>query len=204
LGDDQVVAYATLGWSMLAGPLEAKHDPKSSPSSASTCVAGWPTLGRGGALNVLGWLYVSQERFEGTAPLRRDARQGQGRRRRQFIGLAEVNLAEYFLDRGDAEQAADLLPRARRAIGPCGCGIRSRTCSTRPRAWPRRGASDRGGDVARRALPPARRGRRVGWGSQLDRRERLVDELRTTLGAAAFADASRAARHCGIWRHSTW
>ena len=111
LGDDQSSRTRHSAGACWPARSMAKNDPKSWPNSASPCLADWPTTwAEAGALNVLGWLYVSQERFEGNGPLffetlAKAKAAGDG----NFISLAEVNLAEYFLDRGDAEQAAELL-----------------------------------------------------------------------------------------------
>ena len=141
LGDQQVVAYATLAWSMLAGPIDGEER---SEELARQCV---DLCGRladpwadAAVLNVLSWLYVGQERFDGHGPLFVETlAKAEAAGDAHFIGLAEVNLAEYHLARGETDRAADLLAScASRAIGRCGCAIRSRTCSTQPPDWRQR------------------------------------------------------------------
>jgi predicted ATPase len=193
LGDEQIVAYATLAWSMLTGPVDGEAR---SEELAQQCLDLFRRLAdpwaEAAALNVLGWLYVSQERFEGNGPLFAETlAKAEAAGDVQFIGMAEVNLAEYHLDRGDAEQAADLL---------ASCASRHRSARLRYSVAYLLDAAARlattRGDATRAAtlLGAASQMRTtVGvsvWGSQLERRERLVEQLRATLGAAAFSDAT--------------
>ena len=193
LGDDEIVAYATLAWSMLAGPLDGEER---SEELAEQCLDLCRRLadlwGEAAALNVLGWLYVGQERFAENGPLFVETlAKAQAAGDAHFIGMAEVNLAEYLLDQGDAEQAANVL---------ASCASRHRSVRLRYSvaylldAAARLAASR---DEATRAatLLGAAYQQRVAvgvsvWGSQLARRERLVERLRTTLGAAVYANAS--------------
>jgi len=193
LGDDEIVAYAKLAWSMLAGPLDSEER---SEQLAEQCLALCRGLGDNwavaAALNVLGWLYVGQERFAGNGPVFVETlTTAQAAGDAQFIGMAEVNLAEYHLDQGDTDKAAELL---------ASCASRHRSLRLRYSvaylldAAARLAASH--GDATRAAtLVGAASHLRAAagvsvWGSQLDRRERLVDGLRTTLGAAAFAETT--------------
>ena len=193
LGDEQVVAYAMLAWSMLAGPLDGEER---SEELAHQCVDLCQRLADpwadAAALNVLGWLYVGQERFDGHGPLFVETlARAQAAGDAQFIGMAEVNLAEYHLDRGDTEQAADLL---------ASCALRHRSLRLRYSVAylldaAARFAATRGDAMRAATLLGAGSHMRAAagvsvWGSQLERRDRLVEQLRTKLGATAFADAS--------------
>jgi len=193
IGDNEIVAYATLGWSMLAGPLEGEQR---SEELAQQCLEvcrglddNWAVAA---ALNVLGWLYVGQERFSANGPLFVETlTKAQAAGDAQFIGMAEVNLAEYHLDRGEIDEATELL---------ASCATRHRSLRLRYSvaylldAAARLAATQ--GDAARAAtlLGAAANLRAAAgvsvWGSQLDRRERLIAQLRTALGAPAYEDAS--------------
>jgi len=193
LGDDEVVAYATLAWSMLAGPVDGEER---SEELAQQCV---DLCGRladpwadAAALNVLGWLYVGQERFDGHGPLFVETlAKAEAAGDAHFIGLAEVNLAEYHLDRGETDRAADLL---------VSCASRHRSVRLRYSVAylldaAARLAATRGDTMRAATLLGAATHQRAEagvsvWGSQLDRRQRLIEQLRTTIGAKAFADAS--------------
>jgi hypothetical protein len=142
-------------------------------------------------LNVLGWLYVGQERFEGHGPLFAETlAKAEAAGDNHFIGMAEVNLAEYHLSRGDTGQAAELL---------ASCASRHRSMRLRYSVAYLLDAAARlattCGDATRaaRLLGAATHLREEAdvsvWGSQLERRERLLAELRASLGAAVFDDA---------------
>lgn len=193
LGDEQVVAYATLAWAMLAGPIDGEAR---SEELAQQCIELCGRLADPWAdaavLNALGWLYVGQERFEGHGPLFVETlTKAEAAGDAQFIGLAEVNLAEYHLDRGETDRAAELL---------VSCASRHRSVRLRysvaylldaaARLAATRGEAMRAATLLGAATHQRAQAGVSVWGSQLDRRQRLIEQLRTTIGATAFADAS--------------
>ncbi|MCU1458478.1 MAG: ATPase-like protein, partial [Actinomycetia bacterium] len=192
LGDDEAEAAGTLAESMMAGPVDGESQSEALAELARELYARrGDTWGEAAALNVLGWLYVAQERFDATnAVLERTLSTSLAVGDEQFSAMAEVNLAEALMHRGDLDGATKLL---------ASCADRHRSArlmySVAYLLDAAARLSDRTGD-------PTRAARLVGaashlrsaaglsvWGSQLERRDRFVDGLRSTLGAAAFDDA---------------
>jgi predicted ATPase len=191
-GDDEAAAAAVLAASMIAGPAEGEARAE---EVANESLAMYERLddtwGRAAALNVLGWLYVAQERFDGnedvfTATLSTSVAVGD----QQFIAMAEVNLAERHLHDGNVAEAIALLT----------------SCVSRHRVLrlmysvaylldviARLAARDQNAIGAAKLVGAASHLRAAAglsvWGSQLERRDRFVDQLRTGLGAAVFDDA---------------
>src|SRR3954451_24645804 len=66
--------------------------------------------GQAAALNVLGWLYVAQERFEGhEVVFRSTVTTSTAAGDQQLIAMGEVNLAEYLVHEGNVGEALALL-----------------------------------------------------------------------------------------------
>jgi hypothetical protein len=191
--DDEIVAVATLASSMVA----SSSDERRAEQLATGCLESFRQLhdrwSEAATLNVLGWLYVGQERFEGTASVFEDTvttanEVGDD----NFAALGEVNLAEYRLHHGDIEGASALL---------ASCAARHREVRlmySMPYLLDgvARFAFARGDARAAAVLLGAADRRRAStgvsvWGSQLERRERLIGDLRTALGADASAVAFR-------------
>jgi predicted ATPase len=191
LGDNEVVAYAMLARSMTAGPGEGEEIAE---KLGTECVALCRALGdrwaEAAALNMLGWLYVAQERFEepnaifdetfAIAELVGDE---------HFMALAEVNLAEARLHAGTADEARALLASAARRLQAAGLrypapyvlDAAARLAAHEDdleRAATLIGASDRLRDTMSISV----------WGSQAERRSRFVEAMRRDLGAAACAE----------------
>ena len=190
LGDDDAVAAATLATSMIVGPAEGEARAEDLAREA------WGRFqqlgdrwGEAAALNVLGWLYVAQERFEGARDtFEQTLAAAMAVGDEQFSAMAEVNLAEYHLDGGDRRAAADLL---------ASCAQRHRALRLMYSAAyllesAGRLAAHGGDDVgAARLLGAASHLRETTgvsvWGSQRERRDRLVEVVRASLGPAEFA-----------------
>ncbi len=70
LGDDEVAAYAIIASAMVAGPLEGEDRAEElAEEGVELCRRLGDRWGEGAALNVLGWLYVARDRFDGTRPV---------------------------------------------------------------------------------------------------------------------------------------
>ena len=96
---------------MIAGPTEGEARAEEIANQSLAVYERLSDLwGRAAALNVLGWLYVAQERFDGNEELfgstLTTAIAGGDQ---QFISMAEVNLAEYHLYEGNIAAATELL-----------------------------------------------------------------------------------------------
>jgi hypothetical protein len=194
LGDDAVVAAATLAQSMIAGPAEGEA---ASEHLADEALAMYrrlgDTWGEAAVLNVLGWLVVSQERFDGAAGVvERTLEASLASGDEQFCAMAEVNLAEYRLHLGDVERARTLLTS---------CVDRHRSLrllysvAYLLEASARLAAHDGDAGRAARLLGAASQLREATgvsvWGSQLERRGRLVADVRAALGEDGFTAAFR-------------
>ena len=192
LHDDEVVSYGTLAWSMVAAPDEGESRAESlAQESLDVCRQRGDRWGEAAALNVLGWLYVSQERFEGTGSLFDETlSSAQAVGDEQFAALAEVNLAEYLLHHGDVDAAARLLA----ASADRHRAVRSRysvayLLDAAARVALHHGDPNRA-SVLLGSASHARETISVSvWGSQLGRRDRLVAQLQTAIGRQAFDDA---------------
>jgi predicted ATPase len=192
-GDDEIVAYATIARSMAVGPLEgearAEELAEQGLAASRRLRDRW---GEAAALNALGWLYVAQEQFDDTGPvLEESLATAQDVADEQFIAMAEVNLAEYLLHHGDASAAASRL----RSSVEHHHSVRSMYSVAYLLEAAARLALHRGdpttGAVLIGAAASLRRTTGVSiWGRQLERRERLIDQLRTALGPRAFDDAA--------------
>ena len=180
LGDDELLAYATLARSMTAGPGEGEDVAE---QLAIECVAQCRALGdrwaEAAALNVLGWLYVAQERFDEQSPVFEETfAVAEEVGDEHFMALAEVNLAEARLHAGDIDGRVRA-PRVRRGAAavrgtalsvavPPGCGGAGRGRAGRPdRAARLLGAADRQRETMSISV----------WGSQATRRVRFVEDV---------------------------
>jgi tetratricopeptide (TPR) repeat protein len=147
--------------------------------------------GEAAALNALGWLYTVQDRFDGNEALfERTLSVSKAAGDVQFSAMAEVNLAEQRLHLGDVEGATILFAacvdrhRSLRlmysvaylleAVARLAAGVGDPERATRLA-----GAASGLRETAGVAV----------WGTQLDRRNRFFDQLRTALGADQFAEA---------------
>ena len=192
LGDDGASAAAILAESMIAGPIdgEARSEELAEQTLGLYRQLG-DTWGQAAALNVLGWLYVAQERFDGTRDVFEDTLSvSQAAGDEQFSAMAEVNLAECLLAGDDVESATELISS---------CAERHRSMRLMYSVAYLLEAAAR---LASRTGDPERAARLMGaasqmrvasglsvWGSQLDRRNRFVDGLRDTLGADGYEAA---------------
>jgi predicted ATPase len=192
--DDGIVAYATLASSMLTGTSEGEdRAERLAQESLELCRGLNDQWGQAAALNVLGWIYVGQERFDGTesvfeATVSIATSIGDD----NFAALGEVNLAEYRLHHGDVAGAAEALAacvRRHRAV---------RLMYSMPYLL------DGAARLVLQRNDPARAARLLGaasrrresigvsvWGRQLERRVRLIAEVRTRLGARDYETAFR-------------
>ena len=198
LGDEAIVASATLAESMIAGPAEGEARSERLAEDALTMYRSvGDTWGEAAALNALGWLYVSQERFDGTADVfERTLAVSLAAGDEQFSAMAEVNLAEYLLHVGQAEAAAGLL---------ASCVARHRPLrlmysvayllDASARLAAEQGDSERAAQLLGAASQMRASAGVSVWGSQLVRRDRFSAGLRSALGedrfVAAFDDGTR-------------
>jgi predicted ATPase len=192
LGDDEATAAATLAMSMIVGPAqgEARAEQLAKDTLGMYRRLG-DVWGEAAALNALGWLYVAQEKFEGNDGLFEDTLStSSSTGDEQFTALAEVNLAEYRLYRDDAAGAAELLAscvqrhRALRLMYSVAYLLEA----VARLAWNQQDSTRAARLVGAAEQQRATAGVSV-WGSQLVRRDRFLDQLRTALGADAFAAA---------------
>jgi predicted ATPase len=195
LRDDEAVAASVLASSMIVGPSQGEARAEQLARDALQMYERLGDLwGEAAALNALGWLYVAQERFDGAHELfERTLSRSLSAGDEQFSAMAEVNLAEYHLDRGDPAAATDLL---------ASCVQRHRSLRLMYSVAYLLEAAARlashGGDTRRAtrligAASQLREGAGVSvWGSQLERRAHFVDELSAALGPSDFADAIEA------------
>ncbi|MFN8052587.1 MAG: DUF4062 domain-containing protein [Acidimicrobiales bacterium] len=197
LGDDSLVATAMLAESMTAGPVdgETRSEELAEETLAIYRRLG-DTWGEAAALNVLGWLYVAQERFDGHEDVfERTLSTSVAAGDEQFSAMAEVNLAEYRLHEGDVEGAAALLAscidrhRSLRLVYSVAYLLEAIARLVAHQGDPARAARLLGAAAQMRES--------VGvsvWGSQLLRRDRFVDEVRAALGATDYDAAVAAGR----------
>jgi predicted ATPase len=193
LGDEEALAAAMLAGSMIVGPAEGEaHAEQLADETLARYERLGDAWGEAATLNVLGWLYVAQERFDGHADVfERTLERALTAGDEQFAAMAEVNLAEYALHEGDVERATALLSS---------CAARHRSLRLLYSvAYLLDGAARlalRVGDAERatRLIGAATQLRASAgvsvWGSQLERRDRFIDELRALLGDEAFAAAT--------------
>jgi predicted ATPase len=202
LGDDNIVGWATVGAAMAVGPIEGEAAAEELAHRAlDLCRRSGDRWGESAALNALGWLLVGQERFDGNESIFEDtlsASEAAGDE--QFAALAEVNLAEYRLHRGDIEGAAELLASS---------AARHRSLRSKYSVAYLLDAAARlaflQDDAPRSAVLLAaaehcRSAVGVGvWGSQLERRNALVDGLRSILGPEGCEVASNEGHQLGYF-----
>lgn len=188
VADEEIVAGAMLALSMIAGPRDGEVQAE---ALAEATLEIYRELddrwGVAAALNVLTWLYVAQGRFDDRGPFEETVVCARESGDEQFSAMAEVNLAEYRAHHGDDAAAAKLfassLERHRSVRMRYSVGY---LLDAMARFAARRG------DLGRAVLllASASHQREVAdvsvWGSQLTRRDSLVDELRTALGSEAF------------------
>jgi predicted ATPase len=192
LGDDEVAAYAIIASAMVAGPLEGEDRAEElAEEGVELCRKLGDRWGEGAALNVLGWLYVARERFEGTRPvLEATASAALASGDEHLAAMAEVNLAEYSIHAGDLDAADTLLTSSARRYR----ALRA-TYSTAYMLDAAARLSGRRGDQRKATLllgAADHLRESIGvpvWGSQLGRRQALLADLRTALGAPAFDEA---------------
>jgi predicted ATPase len=191
LPDDEVVAYATLASAMLAGPAKGEdHAEAYALDGVARCRALGDRWAEAAALNALSWLYVAKDHFEDRAVFDETIAASKACGDQHFAAMAEVNLAEYELARGDVTAAERLLEssaerhRALRIMYSLAYLLDAAA----------RVAVARGDDVLAARLVGAADHRRevVGigvWGSQLVRRDAMIEGMVVRLGDEAFARA---------------
>ena len=192
LGDDEIEAASTLARSMLAGPIdgEARAEELAVAAEDSYRRLG-DAWGEAAALNTLGWLYVAQERFNGTGDVfERTLAASVAAGDEQFSAMAEVNLAEYLLHHGDQDGAATLLSsclerhRSLRLLYSVAYLLEAIARLDAARG------NERGATRLVGAASAMREAAGLSvWGSQFERREQFVEELRDALGDPAYAEA---------------
>jgi predicted ATPase len=186
LGDDDIVAYATIAAAMSAGPLEGEARARELAHEAvELCRRAGDRWGEGVALNVVAWLVVGQGSFEGNGPLLEDALAASSESGDEhLVAMAEVNLAELRLHDGDGDGAARLLAasaqryRSLRSLYSVAYLLDAAARLAFHVGDARRAAQLLGAADHLRA--------NIGvpvWGSQLERRDSLLGRLRTALGA---------------------
>jgi hypothetical protein len=192
IGDDDAATAATLAASMIAGPTEGEARAE---EIANESLAIYERLedmwGQAAALNVLGWLYVAQERFAGNqAVFDTTLTTATAVGDQQFIAMAEVNLAEYFMREGTVAEATALLTSG---VGRHRSLRLMYSVAYLLDAVARVAAHEQNTIGAARLAGAASHLRAAAglsiWGSQLERRDRFVDQLRTGLGQEQFDDA---------------
>jgi predicted ATPase len=202
LGDEAIIAWATVASAMAVGPIEGEERAEQLARTAlDLCRRNGDTWGEGAALNALGWLLVGQERFDGNEAIFEDtltASETAGDE--DLAALAEVNLAEYRLHRRDFEGAAQMLAssaarhrsvRSRYSVAYL-LDAAARLALLQDDA-PRSAALVSAAEHCRSMIG-------VGvWGSQLQRRAAFVDDLRSRLGDEAFETASDAGHRLGYF-----
>ena len=189
LGDEEIEVAAVLARSMIAGPLEGEDRAEELAEEAvATYRRFGDAWGEAAALNVLGWVRVAQERFDGSGDLlRRTLDASVAARDEQFCALAEVNLAEYQLHTGDVDGADELLAssvRRHRALR-LPYSVAYLLEATARLAVARDDASRAARLLGAAAARRSEAGVSV-WGSQAERLARFRAELQSALGEAAF------------------
>jgi predicted ATPase len=188
LADEEVTAATTLAESMIAGPNEEARAEELAREATERYRRLDDLWGQAAALNALGWLLVSQERFDGSDVFEETLSMSLAAGDEQFSALGEVNLAEYAMHQGDVERARVLLVssverhRSLRLMYSVAymldAAARLAALTDHARRASRLiGAATRLRDSAGVSV----------WGSQLERRERFVEGLRATLGDDEFA-----------------
>ncbi len=194
IGDEELAAAATLALSMIAGPRDGEDRAE---QLAQETLEVYRRLGDhwgvAGALNVLTWLFVAQERFDDVDLFEETVASARGSGDEQFTAMAEINLAECRLHHGDAVAAAQLFAtslerhRSLRMRYSVGYLLDALARLAAHNADPARAALL----LASASVQRETAGVSV-WGSQGSRRDRFVEELRTTLGPVAFDEAAAA------------
>ena len=174
---------------MTAGPGEGEDVAE---QLAIECVAQCRALGdrwaEAAALNVLGWLYVAQERFDEQSPVFEETfAVAEEVGDEHFMALAEVNLAEARLHAGDVDGRGRRLASGAARLRSAGLRYPSPyLLDAAARVAAEQGDPDR----AVRLLGAADRQRETMsisvWGSQATRRVRFVEALRKDLGDTAL------------------
>jgi non-specific serine/threonine protein kinase len=193
LSDDEVIAYAAIAGCMLVVP---GGDDEHREVLARDAVARSRELddlwAEAAAYNALSWMFVARGQFDEESRTVFEATYASASAvgDQLFTSIAEVNLAESDIDRGDLDAAADLLQscaarhRSARLLYSVGYLLDAAA----------RLALARGDATEAALLLGAADGRRnaIGvavWGGQLDRRNALVDEVRAAVGAVPFDEA---------------
>src|SRR5262249_24532010 len=111
LHDDEIVAYALLASSMIpASPGSEDSAEQLVCEGLALCRRQGDRWGQAAALNALCWLRVASARFDESGALFEESlASARAVGDEHFIAMAEVNLAEYFVDRDEPDRAADLL-----------------------------------------------------------------------------------------------
>jgi hypothetical protein len=192
LHDDEIVAYALLAWSMIAAPAGGEVSAEQlAGEGLALCRRLGDCWGQAAALNALSWLRVSSARFDESGELFQESlASAQAVGDEHFIAMAEVNLAEYFLDCDEPDRAADLL---------ASCARRHQSLHLYYSVGYMLDAIARfalhQGHTSRAALllgAATHLRESIGvavWGTQLERRNELIGAVRATLGEDGFAQA---------------
>jgi hypothetical protein len=152
------------------------------------------TWGQAAALNVLGWLYVSQERFDANEAILRSALTAStAMGDQQFSAMAEVNVAEHLLHEGNLVEAMALLASG---VGRHRSLRLMYSVAYLLDAVARVAAHEQNASSAALLVGAATHLRATSgvsvWGSQLERRNRFIDQLRSDLGPSGFDTAHAA------------
>ena len=191
LGDEEVLALATLGASIVVDPLEgegrAEHLAQEALELYRRLDDRW---GEAAARNIMASIYVRQGRLEGNGQLFEEALSSAIAVGDAHLAvMAEVCLAAYLLDRGDVDGAAMLLASSVRRQR----SIRLMYSMLYLLDGAARLARHRGNDeLATLLLGAASRQRQSmgawDWGNRFGRRDRLIEDLRTTLTPPVFTE----------------
>jgi hypothetical protein len=202
LGDKEIVSWATVALALVVGPIEGETEAERLAEVAlDLCRARGDRWGASAALNALGWLLVGQQRFDGNESIFEEtlsASEAAGDE--QFAALAEVNLAEYRLHRDDIHAVESLLVSSadrHRALrskysvaylldAAARLALRQNDAT---RAATLLGAADHFRSTIGVGV----------WGSQLERRGTLIEQLGAILGEQAFKEATDAGHRLGYF-----
>ncbi len=196
IGDEDAAAAAMLAESMVVGPVAGEQLAEElALQSLATYRRLGDTWGEAAALNVLGWIYTAQERFDDEIVFEQALSVSLAAGDEQFTALAEVNLAEYRLHHGGVDETSRLLAscterhRSLRLMYSVAYLLEGAARLAAHRRDPERAARLLGAASEMRSSTDV-----AVWGSQLARRDRFAAELSSTVGPQIFAAAMASGR----------